>query len=117
MMNKNTLLIIPCCKFKKSGGQARPFEYRDPLSALIDEHHFQRVEETRKTLSHIIAEGDRESFLPAIERYIGYFYRAAPNMSEIIRQKTNSENQPRLLILSALYGPLHPESLINIYDF
>ena len=48
MMNKDTLIVIPCCKFKKSGGQSRPLEYRDPLSKLIDEHHFQRVEEPEK---------------------------------------------------------------------
>ena len=93
-----------------------PSDYQDPLSELIDAQIFQRIADTRQTLSHIIEEGDRHYFLPAIERYVGHFYRAAPNMAEMIRAKTNSENQPKLLILSALYGPLHPDSLINIYD-
>ena len=116
MMNNNTLLIIPCCKHKQTGGLPRPAGYQDPLSELIDPQSFERIENTRKKLSHVVGEGDETCFLPAIERYVGHFYRAVPNMAEVIRNKTNSANQPRLLILSALYGPLHPESLINIYD-
>lgn len=113
---KNTLLIIPCCKIKRTNGYPKPSDYRDPLSKLIDEDIYQDIIKTRKTLSHIIEEEDSEYFSPAIERYIGYFYQAVPNLAQILKEKTNAENQPKLLILSALYGPLHLESLICNYD-
>jgi cytoplasmic iron level regulating protein YaaA (DUF328/UPF0246 family) len=54
--------------------------------------------------------------MPAIDRYIGKLYSANSNLSNCIKEQTNGKYQPKLIILSALYGPLHPETMINDYE-
>jgi ssDNA-binding Zn-finger/Zn-ribbon topoisomerase 1 len=113
-INSQTLLIIPCCKTKNSGGVQLPNDYKDPLTDFISQEQFSMVLKSRtKLYSHI---KNKEQFVFAINRYNGNLYKAIPNMADCIKEKTNSSNQPKLIILSALYGPLHPLSLINDYE-
>lgn len=116
-LNPNTLLIIPCCKTKISGGNPLPKNYKDPLLEFISTSLYQDIQLAREELENSEkAIKDKSYFSPAIERYNGNLYRAIPNFASEIENKTNGENQPKLIILSALYGPLHPLSLINDYE-
>ena len=111
-----TLLIIPCCKKKKSGGIVLPTNYIDPLSVTVSKNQYNAIIEARKPLKLNGHLQNTEQYMPAIDRYAGTLYKIFDNISECIRTYTNSENCPKLIILSALYGPLHPESLINNYN-
>ncbi len=113
-MNNKTLLIIPCCKTKIHGGNKIPNDYQDPLIELISGSQYLSILETRKKLYSYL--GNKELFMPAIDRYVGYLYKSIPNFANCIKEKTNGSDQPKLIILSALYGPLHPKSLINNYE-
>lgn len=113
-LSPETLLIIPCCKTKNSGGHDLPKDYRDPLKELVSTSSFQIIAAKRKEFEHKLK--DREHYMPAISRYSGNLYKSIPNFASEIIQRTNGEHQPKLIILSALYGPLHPLSLINDYE-
>ena len=110
----NALLIIPCCKTKALGGSNKPVGYVDPLSSLVTDSTYSKIEDVRNGYSNLLRKP--QQYMKAIDRYTGHLYRAVPNFAEIVKEYTNSENQPHLLILSALYGLLHPNSLINDYD-
>jgi len=55
-------------------------------------------------------------YLPAIARYKGHLYSAVTDFSRIVTECLNSPNCPGMLILSALYGPLHPLDMIQDYN-
>ena len=55
-------------------------------------------------------------YLPAVDRYIGSLYTGNPKLVDAIRQNEARKNDVRVLILSALYGPLHPLDLIQDYN-
>jgi len=57
-----------------------------------------------------------QQYLPAIDRYNGYLYTAKENFSDIIKNGLDNPDKPRIIILSALYGPLHPVSIIQDYE-
>jgi len=113
-MNNSTLLIIPCCKRKQSGGYSLPIDYQDPLQKLISPEHYSYLLKIREEFANHIK--NDSFFMQAVERYSGNFYKSFPKLSNCIKSKTNKKNTPKLLILSALYGPLHPYSLINDYE-
>jgi hypothetical protein len=54
-------------------------------------------------------------YLPALERYTGNLY-AVPGLRAKLYASVADRNVPRVLILSALYGPLHPLTLIQDYN-
>jgi hypothetical protein len=54
-------------------------------------------------------------YLPALERYTGNLY-AVPGLRTKLHASLSDDNAPRVLILSALYGPLHPLSPIQDYN-
>jgi hypothetical protein len=54
-------------------------------------------------------------YLPALERYTGNLY-AVPGLQAKLYASIADHNAPRVLILSALYGPLHPLSPIQDYN-
>ncbi len=113
-LSPNTLLIIPCCKTKIQGGNSISLDYQDPLKELISNSKFQDLLSGRAGFEEYLK--DNRHFLPAIDRYNGNLYRVIPNFASEIKKRTNGVNQPKLIILSALYGPLHPLSLINDYE-
>ena len=62
--------------------------------------------------------GDRLNghYMPAIERYIGSLYSGTLGFAEAIRKNERDNSKILVLILSALYGPLHPMDLIQDYN-
>ncbi len=135
---RKRLLIIPCCARKRTGGepwQPNPQTYEGVISKGIA----QRVFEARKVILKAITDsgtgyhepkykkngaiqrgpdfGCRDisgEYMPAIDRYCGTLYAACPGITAQLRE--NAEEGPRLLILSALYGPLHPLDSIQDYN-
>jgi cytoplasmic iron level regulating protein YaaA (DUF328/UPF0246 family) len=51
-------------------------------------------------------------YLPALRRYQGTLY-SVPGLRHAIEMSAFQKDAPRVLILSALYGPLHPLSPIQ----
>lgn len=127
------LFLIPCCASKKPGGHslhAAP----DPLENLVPKAAYSSVLEARKEVLWNLRQNEKYLsgnceknrflergpdfgglcssglYLPARERYRGMLYSNAPSLS--------SRNNPdaRILILSALYGPLHPKNPIQNYN-
>ncbi|WP_334187830.1 peroxide stress protein YaaA [Noviherbaspirillum sp.] len=132
------LAIIPCCASKASGGISIP-SFHDPLSYLISNDCFEQVVESRNHVFKAIKGnsnfltgkyqknvdldtgpdfGKPEScgeYLPAIRRYQGNLY-SIPGLRSAIEQSALRNQGPQVLILSALYGPLHPLSPIQDYN-
>ena len=130
---KQELFLIPCCK-KKNSAESSQFIAFEPLKHLVSEAVYSDVlDARRKVLSCVIRSdqymshkyevnqclklgpdlGGRDMsglYLPSVERYQGYLYSKAPKLS--------SRNHPdtHIIILSALYGPLHPLSHIQDYN-
>jgi|LSQX01.2.fsa_nt_gb hypothetical protein len=55
-------------------------------------------------------------YMPAVDRYTGTLYTADKNLAAHIRKAYHDPNSPRMLIVSALYGLLHPLELIQDYN-
>jgi hypothetical protein len=55
-------------------------------------------------------------YLPAVERYVGNLYKGSPGLADGIKTHNANPDKPCVLILSALYGPLHPSALIQDYN-
>lgn len=55
-------------------------------------------------------------YLTAVERYCGKLYSVDPAFPQTLKSVLQAEDAPQILILSALYGPLHPFSLIQDYN-
>ncbi len=133
------LLIIPCCARKRPGGErvgvhaahrgdlVSSDAYADILSARADV--LSGVRKKPKYLSGKFSKnasiqdgpefgGDRLNgrYMPAIERYIGSLYSGTSGFVEAIRKNEPDSTRISVLILSALYGPLHPLDLIQDYN-
>jgi hypothetical protein len=140
METKNrSLFIIPCCKSKASGGQTHR-SFADPLQDLIPQRTYRELLSARKLVLDRIREDPRYlrekyepnshiengpefgtfpptgQYLPAVRRYVGNLYDGHPALADSIERHLDNPNKPRVLILSALYGPLHPSSLIQDYN-
>ena len=127
------LFLIPCCARKKPGGHS-PHAVSEPLERLVSkaaysgilearEEVLSRVRQNEKYLSADYEKnrrlepgpdlGGRHSsglYLPATKRYGGMLYSNAPALS------SRNNQDAHILILSALYGPLDPLSLIQDYN-
>lgn len=55
------------------------------------------------------------SYMPALARYTGSLY-SVPGLKSAIERTTATKDGPKIMILSALYGPLHPLSPIQNYN-
>lgn len=138
VFDRSTLVIIPCCAVKSAGGRldgAMP----DPLKDLVSASAYSQALETRaevlgavrRTLKFTSDKYAKNAALtdgadfgvptgvaltvPALDRYQGFLYRAN-GLKEEIRKAVSSDDRARILILSALYGPLHPLSPIQDYN-
>jgi hypothetical protein len=134
----STLVIIPCCAAKSGGGRldgAVP----DPLKDLVSASAYGQALDTRAEVLGAVRRAqkftsdryaknmaltDGPDFgvstgaaltMPALDRYQGSLYRAN-GLKEEIRKAVSSDDGMRILILSALYGPLHPLSPIQDYN-
>jgi len=135
-LRRNTLFIIPCSGKKNSAGKTSD-KYDDPLRKLLSPEIYRKILSTRKFILKNIQKynsnkqsknknikfgpdfGSQElsgKYLPAIDRYNGSLYTAKENFSDIIKNGLDNPDKPRIIILSALYGPLHPLSMIQEYN-
>ncbi len=55
------------------------------------------------------------SYMPALARYAGSLY-SVPGLKSAIERVATTSDGPQILVLSALYGPLHPLSPIQDYN-
>lgn len=137
--SRDSLLLIPCCAAKLAGGRAG-VERHDPLDGLISALAHAGILRARgqvfgamqtaakyttatyeKNVS-IVDDADiggaadiGGSTMPALDRYVGSLYSAS-GLKAGIRKAVESADGPKVLILSALYGPLHPLSEIQDYN-
>lgn len=138
VFDRSTLVIIPCCAAKSPGGLPSS-EAVDPLRELSSESAYRQAIQARLGVLGAIkqtskytsgkygkntaiadsadfgSESDGGLSLPALKRYQGSLYRA-PGLKEAIYRALANADGPRFLILSALYGPLHPLSPIQDYN-
>lgn len=136
-VDASTLIVIPCCAAKASGGTSVALQ--DPLVASLSETAYARLCQARRgvlsgirnspdlltdafTKNRALVEGadfaghaNSGRYLPALERYTGNLY-AVPGLRAKLYASLADGNAPRVLILSALYGPLHPLSPIQDYN-
>ena len=133
------LLLIPCCARKQPKGHV-PAATPEPLSNLVSHSVYSDILEARRDVLSYISRcekylsgkyiknrgvrpgpdfGGRYTsgrYLSAIERYKGTLYQSVP--ATLVGEGNPSQNQcnRHVLILSALYGPLHPGSDIQDYN-
>ena len=137
--DSHTLLLFPCCGSKLSGGTPWD-ESGSKLSRLVPQNVFEEIVAAREDLLKTIQNEERYftdkykknvyirfgpdfngtdatgKYRPAINRYIGFLYTETPELPELITRRLLEPDAPHLLILSALYGPLHPFDIIQDYD-
>ncbi|WP_426211725.1 peroxide stress protein YaaA [Massilia sp. TWP1-3-3] len=132
------LLIIPCCAAKKASGIPLP-SAPDPLMACVSEDVYASVLNARARVlastradSRFMREkygknglirdgsdlgGDRTDgqYFTALDRYDGKLYRV-PGFKQTVSGLASNASGAKIVILSALYGPLHPSSPIQDYN-
>jgi hypothetical protein len=136
VFDRSTLVIIPCCAAKASGGTVDMGT--DPLSCTVSAATYRDVLQVREGVLNTVRGASKFmtdkyaknakiangvdfganraiATMPALERYEGSLYRAE-GLKAAIRAATTSSDGPRILILSALYGPLNPLSAIQDYN-
>jgi len=131
------LILIPCCADKEDGGEGRSI-VRSSLQAHLGKPQWDDLLEARRSvLAAIRSEsrwttgkyvknrelkcgrdfGGSESgarYLPATQRYTGTLYKEAPTLAD---NASNEESKrSTVLVVSALYGLLHPDDEIQNYN-
>jgi hypothetical protein len=133
------LLLIPCCKGKAPDGQELP-NYIDPLCDLVDSKIYDGLIKARQELLNLIRGQSRfvsgkyaknaeirdgwdfggkdvsGLFRHALNRYTGHLYSADTDLANNIQETVADSTKPKLLILSAVYGPSHPLTPIQDYE-
>ena len=135
--SEKKLFLIPCCSTKNRDGHSPP-PATEPLRTLVskdvyfdilkarkqvlsgirrNKKHMSTLENRKNELNGRLRPGPdfggkRASglYLPAAERYAGTLYSNAPSLS------SRDDPDIPILILSGLYGPLHPMSHIQDYN-
>lgn len=134
-----TLLLFPCCAGKKAGGNNWQGDNAGIADYLSPDAYMQLLN-ARKALLHECWNTGRYStgkyeknravtigpdfggaeksgkYLPALQRYAGSLYKAGQSWKDNVNAALTDGNSPRLLIVSALYGLLHPHELIQDYN-
>ncbi len=137
-MGPETLLLIPCCADKVTGGRYLN-KYYDELSKSVGQGCYDEMLSTRHEVlvnllnnsmlrvgkgqkNNGLRQGvdfggtdDSGKYLPAINRYCGTLY-SVPGFKCALKKTIESADGPNILILSALYGPLHPLTEIQDYN-
>jgi hypothetical protein len=137
-LGPETLCIIPCCAAKKRGGQTIEV-HADPLAQSVSGKCYEELLAARssvllslKTDSRFLMDKDHKNnsiqegrdvggknllglYAPAIERYDGTMY-SVDGFKSSVERAISCKYGPRIMILSALYGPLHPRSQIQDYN-
>lgn len=125
-----TLILIPCCARKMPGGNrlAGTFpEFFTDLPPQVRQQvlaaRFGILEAMQRELGEKGIEKGRDfggssmagKYRPAWERYAGNLYSAVGDRKRLSKAGKR-EDGTEVLILSALYGPLEPDSPIQDYD-
>jgi hypothetical protein len=132
------LLIIPCCALKTADRVAIGID-DDPLAKLVTAERYSAMVTTRRAvMQNVLASskftsekyfkntalkdgvdfGGQDvsgSYMSALERYAGTLY-SVPGLRSAIARVAATRDMPKIMILSALYGPLHPLSPIQDYN-
>jgi hypothetical protein len=135
----DTLLIIPCCAKKEKNGNHIRCDV-DPLQEFISPQAYSVMLAARTNVLKKLKDdagfvtkkyqkndsiqkgadlGGSNSYgfyLTALERYDGTLY-SIPGLKQTVKKVVSScNNFPKIIILSALYGPLHPFSQVQDYN-
>lgn len=137
-IGSDTLLIIPCCAAKASGGQGLE-DYSDPLAQAVSGQAYSAMLSARASVLRSVkltpkflidkykkngsihegpdlgGESGSGRYTTALSRYVGTLY-SVDGFKSSVEKMITSEHAPQIMILSALYGPLHPLSLIQDYN-
>jgi cytoplasmic iron level regulating protein YaaA (DUF328/UPF0246 family) len=137
--DESDLLIIPCCASKLPSGKQLT-SFRDTIQEIVAAETYSSLLEVRRDVlsgirndskylsgkfaknSEIVSGPDFGDFRlsgfyrDAIDRYCGTLYSEFSLDQECIDSPTSANGKPRILILSALYGPLHPRTPIQDYN-
>ncbi|MGZ7132725.1 MAG: peroxide stress protein YaaA [Halobacteriota archaeon] len=137
-IHADTLLIIPCCAKKFPDG-AVDTPYTDPLRDFVSKEAYERMLGARREAlrairsepkfmsdkylkNSSIVEGAEfggtncfGKYLPALGRYAGTLY-SVDGLQPAVDATVAAPAHPRVMILSALYGPLHPHTKIQDYN-
>lgn len=137
-VHSDTLLIIPCCAKKAPSGATVP-AYSDPLRDFVTQEAYERMLGARREALRGVrsqpkfmsdkyqknagivdgpefgGEIGTGKYRPALERYEGTLY-SVDGLRRAVEATSAEEGRPRVLILSALYGPIHPETKIQDYN-
>lgn len=136
---EETLLLIPCCAEKRTEDAAGRVSglsladyldwdvYLNLLSAREEllafcqkniEYSSSNYAKNQRVILGPDFGGSEKTgkYLQALQRYNGSFYKAEADWIDQVAQAIQSSISPRLLIISALYGVLHPFELIQDYN-
>lgn len=137
-LDASTLILIPCCAAKAAGGRLAP-PPPDPLASTLSDTIYAQLCVARRTAltllrgkaslltgkfakNGLLQEGrdfgghvTAGRYLSALERYTGNLY-SVPGLRSAVYKCIEAPKAPRVMILSALYGPLHPLSPIQDYN-
>lgn len=108
------LIVIPCCARKIKGGKEKSiyrttfFEDNNLVKDLIDKRR-SRINE----LDYLIS--NKNELLPAWERYDGTIYRNLKKHQDLINKLIKNELLD-IVIVSAFYGVINYNTVINDYD-
>ena len=133
------LFIIPCCASKNSGGEQINC-YSSHLEGAVSRQSYGGLTESRYEVLQALSEDSQYlsdkylknrniqhgpefggtvmsgKYLPAIERYTGSLYAGRSEIESFVKASHSNLTGPRVLILSALYGPLDPLDMIQDYN-
>lgn len=134
----DSLLIIPCCAAKSAGG-THIGNNGDPMVKLVTPERYSAMIAARRTVLQSVHDnpeftsdknlknrtlkdgvdfgGNDASgkYMPALARYEGYLY-SVEGLEAAIKRVIATGDGPKIMILSALYGPLDPFSPIQDYN-
>lgn len=137
--DNDDLFVIPCCSTKIPGGKQLE-HYSDDLQKSVSPKAYKNLLSARSDVLHSLREDSRYlagkylkntkiqdgpefgtarskgQYLPAIERYTGTLYSQPLGFVESVRKYLGDPSKPKVLILSALYGPLDPFCPIQDYN-
>lgn len=111
----NPLFVIPCCKWKQPNGNAVPppplYMMANPamLNARLQALQYAQGTINPAGVEFNIPHPVPALYRPAWERYNGHFYRV-PTVKPLLQQSAN------IMIMSALYGLVLSQDLIQNYD-
>ncbi|MBF0185928.1 MAG: peroxide stress protein YaaA [Magnetococcales bacterium] len=135
--DNKTLLIIPCCARKTEGGERIQYG-ADPLFDFVSPDIYLKMMDARKEIlvhannKFSAVDGYEKNgsirmgkdfggnssdglYMTALNRYAGSLY-SIHGLKQVIETAVSSYDSPKIIILSALYGPLHPLSQIQDYN-